>query len=109
MSVRTSCKRRFLSVILPALMLAFFGGMTVSGFAAHLNDKHLAATPPMGWNDWAHYQCGYTARDILTNARELVKSGLAARGYNTVTIDDSMKALSVGLPGREKSIFIPFW
>ncbi len=42
----------------------------------------------MGWNDWAHYQCHYTAETILSNARALVKSGLAAQGYNTVTIDD---------------------
>ncbi|HUA24439.1 MAG TPA: ricin-type beta-trefoil lectin domain protein [Steroidobacteraceae bacterium] len=48
----------------------------------------LAATPPMGWNDWAHYQCDYTAATILANARALVKTGLAARGYGTVTIDD---------------------
>jgi len=48
----------------------------------------LAAAPPMGWNDWAHYQCNYTAQTILENARALVKTGLAARGYNTVTIDD---------------------
>ena len=48
----------------------------------------LAATPPMGWNDWAHYQCNFTAQTILDNARALVKTGLAARGYNTVTIDD---------------------
>ncbi|MDE3180087.1 MAG: glycoside hydrolase family 27 protein, partial [Acidobacteriota bacterium] len=48
----------------------------------------LAATPPMGWNDWAHYQCGYTADTILSNARALVSTGLAARGYDTVTIDD---------------------
>jgi hypothetical protein len=26
-----------------------------------------------------------------------------------VPLNDSTKALSVGLPGREKSIFIPFW
>lgn len=48
----------------------------------------LAATPPMGWNDWAHYQCNFTAQTILDNAHELVKTGLAARGYDTVTIDD---------------------
>lgn len=48
----------------------------------------LAATPPMGWNDWAHYQCDFTAQTILDNARALVSSGLAARGYDTVTIDD---------------------
>jgi alpha-galactosidase len=42
----------------------------------------------MGWNDWAHYQCGFTAQTILDNARLLVSTGLAARGYKTVTIDD---------------------
>ncbi|MBW4052698.1 MAG: hypothetical protein HIU85_14785, partial [Proteobacteria bacterium] len=50
--------------------------------------RRLAATPPMGWNDWAHYQCDYTAKTIVANARVLVRSGLAARGYDTVTIDD---------------------
>ncbi|HJS91294.1 MAG TPA: ricin-type beta-trefoil lectin domain protein [Steroidobacteraceae bacterium] len=48
----------------------------------------LALTPPMGWNDWAHYQCDFTANTILANARALVRTGLAARGYDTVTIDD---------------------
>ena len=48
----------------------------------------LASRPPMGWNDWAHYQCGYTAQTILSNARALVSTGLAARGYNIVTVDD---------------------
>ncbi|MGH9588451.1 MAG: ricin-type beta-trefoil lectin domain protein [Acidobacteriaceae bacterium] len=51
-------------------------------------EQPLAPVPPMGWNDWAHYQCGFTAQTILENARALVKTGLAARGYNTVTIDD---------------------
>lgn len=50
--------------------------------------SRLAATPPMGWNDWAHYQCNFTAATILANARALVRTGLAARGYDTVTIDD---------------------
>ena len=48
----------------------------------------LAPTPPMGWNDWAHYQCDYTEQTILDNADALVSTGLAAKGYNTVTIDD---------------------
>ena len=70
------------------LFLAFICGFAVPGFAAPAKGKLLAATPPMGWNDWAHYQCGFTAQTILSNARALVKSGLAARGYNTGTIDD---------------------
>ena len=50
--------------------------------------QRLTLTPPMGWNDWAHYQCDFTAQTILANARALVRTGLAARGYDTVTIDD---------------------
>jgi len=56
--------------------------------AAAAAPRPLAATPPMGWNDWAHYQCDFTASTILANARALVGSGLAARGYDVVTIDD---------------------
>jgi len=77
------------SVILPLLFLAFFCGAPVPGLGARSRGpKLLAATPPMGWNDWAHYQCGYTAQTILDNAKALVSAGLAPLGYDTVTIDD---------------------
>ncbi len=46
----------------------------------------------MGWNDWAHYQCGYTAQTILDNAHALASTGLAARGYKLVSIDDCWMA-----------------
>jgi alpha-galactosidase len=75
--------------ILGILLFAFIWGVATPSFAAFAdNTRPLAATPPMGWNDWAHYQCNFTAQTILANAKALVKSGLAARGYNTVTIDD---------------------
>lgn len=88
MLIRTFYLCRFPSLMLPALLLGFLGAVVVPGFAASSHGRPLAATPPMGWNDWAHYQCGYTAQTILANARELVETGLAAHGYNTVTIDD---------------------
>jgi alpha-galactosidase len=56
--------------------------------APRVRSVRLALTPPMGWNDWAHYQCGFRASTILENAKALVASGLAAAGYVTVTIDD---------------------
>jgi alpha-galactosidase len=68
-------------------LLVCLGVWTGQGTATAAASR-LAATPPMGWNDWAHYQCDYTAATILANARALVKTGLAARGYDTVTIDD---------------------
>ena len=52
----------------------------------------LAPTPPMGWNDWAHYQCNYNEQTILDNANALVSTGLAAKGYNPVTMDDCWMA-----------------
>jgi len=51
-------------------------------------------TPPMGWNDWSYFQCGENEQIVLANARALVTSGLAAKGYNTVTIDDCWMAPS---------------
>jgi alpha-galactosidase len=54
----------------------------------------LAMPPPMGWNDWAHYQCWISEQIILDNAQALVSSGLAAKGYDTVTVDDCWMASS---------------
>lgn len=48
----------------------------------------LALTPPMGWNDWSYYQCNINEKLILDQGAALVSSGLAKKGYNTVTIDD---------------------
>ena len=54
----------------------------------------VAATPPMGWNDWAHYQCSVTEQIVVANADALVSTGLAAKGYTTVTVDDCWMAAS---------------
>ncbi|MGV4983703.1 ricin-type beta-trefoil lectin domain protein [Streptomyces sp. NRAIS4] len=56
--------------------------------------RPLALTPPMGWNDWAHYQCGVTEQIVTANADALVATGLAAKGYDTVTVDDCWMARS---------------
>lgn len=54
----------------------------------------LAATPPMGWNDWAHYECSVTEQTVVANADALVSTGLAAKGYKTVTVDDCWMSAS---------------
>ncbi|HKT11470.1 MAG TPA: ricin-type beta-trefoil lectin domain protein [Terriglobia bacterium] len=79
-----------LQLVIPVffIFLAFAFGAVVPSFAAAAGNKPLAPTPPMGWNDWAHYQCGFTADTILDNARALVSTGLSRLGYDTVTIDD---------------------
>ncbi|MET9883395.1 ricin-type beta-trefoil lectin domain protein [Streptomyces sp. NPDC006430] len=52
------------------------------------SDTPLALTPPMGWNNWAHYMCDIDEAKVVANADALVSSGLAAKGYDTVTVDD---------------------
>ncbi|WP_411104582.1 ricin-type beta-trefoil lectin domain protein [Streptomyces sp. cmx-4-9] len=52
------------------------------------SDTPLALTPPMGWNNWAHYLCDIDEATVVANADALVSTGLAAKGYDTVTVDD---------------------
>ena len=48
----------------------------------------LAQTPPMGWNSWNAYGCGVTGARVRAAADDLVKTGLARRGYSFVNVDD---------------------
>ncbi|MFG2719015.1 ricin-type beta-trefoil lectin domain protein [Streptomyces sp. NPDC048416] len=59
-----------------------------------------AATPPMGWNNWAHYMCTIDEQTVVHNADALVSTGLAAKGYDTVTVDDCWMAKSRDAAGR---------
>ncbi|MFE7780082.1 glycoside hydrolase family 27 protein [Streptomyces nigrescens] len=49
---------------------------------------NLAPRPPMGWNNWSYYMCDLDQKVVLGNARALVRTGLARKGYRTVTVDD---------------------
>lgn len=65
----------------------------------------IAATPPMGFNNWARFQCvpqapvdgsdpeRYGFQDfMLDQAKALVSTGLADAGYKTVVVDDCWMA-----------------
>jgi alpha-galactosidase len=81
-------RNRLPSAILVFLFLISACGAVAPAAGTAADNKPLSATPPMGWNDWAHYQCGFTGDTILDNAQALVSTGLAKLGYDTVTIDD---------------------
>ena len=53
-----------LRLIAAAVLFVFLCsvGAPVSWAAAANSNRPLALTPPMGWNDWAHYQCGFTGQ-----------------------------------------------
>lgn len=51
--------------------------------------KHkLALTPPMGWNSWNVWAGAIDAEKVREAADWMVKSGLAAHGYQYINIDD---------------------
>lgn len=52
----------------------------------------LALTPPMGYNDWYQFTCGINEATVIAQANALVSSGLAAKGYNYMNVDDCWEA-----------------
>lgn len=73
---------------LAAALLALGAPAVTPAHADAAQYPNLAPTPPMGWNNWSFYQCRVNEDVILGNARALVGTGLAAKGYTTVTVDD---------------------
>ena len=47
-----------------------------------------AATPPMGWNSWNAFATDIDEDKILGSAQRIVDSGLAAKGYRYINLDD---------------------
>ena len=51
-------------------------------------EHKLALTPPMGWNSWNAWGGNVDADKVRAAADAMVKSGLAAHGFQYVNIDD---------------------
>ena len=52
----------------------------------------LALTPPMGWNSWNCWAGAVDADKVKAAADAMLKSGLAAHGFQYVNIDDTWEA-----------------
>ena len=52
-------------------------------------DRPLALTPPLGWNSWNVWARAVDAEKIRQAADWMVKTGLAAHGYQYINIDDA--------------------
>ena len=61
--------------------------------------RGLALTPPMGWNSWNAWRRWVDDSKMRSAARELVKTGLAARGYTYVNIDSCWQGRRGGAHG----------
>ncbi|MET4003632.1 MULTISPECIES: OmpL47-type beta-barrel domain-containing protein [Arthrobacter] len=51
-------------------------------------DYAQALTPPMGYNNWAHFMCNIDEQLFRDQADAIVAKGLDKAGYDTVTVDD---------------------
>jgi alpha-galactosidase len=67
-------------------------GKIVVPFSIICGERKLAQTPPMGWNAWNVFGEGVTVAKVKEQADYLIKTGLAAQGFNYVIIDDTWQA-----------------
>jgi hypothetical protein len=51
-------------------------------------DNGLGRTPPLGWNSWNHFGCQINETIVKQTADLLISTGLAAKGYKYLNIDD---------------------
>lgn len=52
------------------------------------NLRGEATLPPMGWNSWNAFTSDISEEKILGSADAILRSGLAAKGYRYINIDD---------------------
>ncbi|KAF8943125.1 hypothetical protein BGZ47_005790 [Haplosporangium gracile] len=57
-------------------------------FVSKPNTQPLSPTPPMGFNNWARYECNLDQVLFTDTADWMVTHGLLKAGYDTVTVDD---------------------
>jgi len=72
--------------------LAVALGIALLATAAHgpavKTDRAPGGPPPMGWSSWSFLREHPTAASVEAQAQAMVTSGLAARGYRYVNLDD---------------------
>jgi hypothetical protein len=52
------------------------------------NTAGRADTPPMGWNSWNAFYTDIDEEKVLASAKIIIDSGLAAKGYRYVNLDE---------------------
>jgi alpha-galactosidase len=65
-----------------------------AALAAPADPSAFGRLPVMGYNTWYQFGAGITESAVLQQAHDLVSSGLAAAGYDTVNLDDGWMASS---------------
>jgi alpha-galactosidase len=59
-----------------------------------------AATPPMGWNSWNAFASQVDEEKVMGSVQRIIDSGLAAKGYRYINLDDGWAARRRESDGR---------
>jgi alpha-galactosidase len=84
--------RKRVAVITAPLVTAVVVAMSLASPAAGAAPPAFGQLPVMGYNTWYQYGAGVTESEVLEQADDLVSSGLAAAGYDSVNLDDGWMA-----------------
>jgi alpha-galactosidase len=77
--------------VLVFLLAVTLGAATPDDSLARMYNG-MAATPPMGWNDYNAYGLDVTEALVRQTADAMVENGLRDAGYRYVNIDDAWMA-----------------
>jgi alpha-galactosidase len=86
--------RKRVLVVVAALVAAVAFAVPVATPTAQAASAPFGQLPVMGYNTWYQFGVGLTESAVLAQAHQLVSSGLAASGYDTVNLDDGWLASS---------------
>lgn len=65
-----------------------------------LADPKVSPLPPMGFNNWARFQCNLNESLITRTADEMASTGLLAAGYKNINLDDCWSNMERSPEGR---------
>lgn len=89
-----------LMLVLAAALLMAGAAFGATASPARYSYNGLALTPPMGFNNWAHYECKLNEQLFVDTADALVATGLANLGYRYVNIDDCWMEMQRNAAGK---------
>src|ERR1700761_3100712 len=55
---------------------------------ATITNPQISPTPPMGFNNWARFECNLNESLFTATADAMEAKGLLAAGYNRLNLDD---------------------
>ncbi|WPH02471.1 putative alpha-galactosidase [Acrodontium crateriforme] len=72
----------------PSSTTVFFLASAITTALASIENVSLLPTPPMGFNNWARFQCNLNEQLFVETADAMASNGLLAAGYDRLNLDD---------------------